>query len=196
MTAPTVLRTARLELVAATLDLVLAELSGRPALSRLLRADVPDSWPPGEYDRDALEFFRARLAADPGAAGWYGWYAIAVGGDGTERSLVAAAGFLGPPDTDGMVEIGYSALPEERGKGHAACIGRAVHRRARGRLQPGFGGGPATLRLPAYRPGRSTGQQPVRTSSNAAAGGRDGIACRWLTTRPASQACGSSSRTA
>jgi RimJ/RimL family protein N-acetyltransferase len=130
VTAPAVLRTARLELVAATLDLVLAELSGRPVLSRLLRADVPDTWPPGEYDRDALEFFRARLAADPEAAGWYGWYAIAVGGDGTGRSLVAAAGFLGPPDTDGMVEIGYSVLPEERGKGHAAEIVQALVDRA------------------------------------------------------------------
>lgn len=42
--------------------------------------------------------------------------AIVVGDD---RVVVGHAGFHGPPDDDGMVEVGYSVLPEHRRRGHA-----------------------------------------------------------------------------
>jgi RimJ/RimL family protein N-acetyltransferase len=115
-------RTPRLELVAATLEHVLAELSGPEALGSLLQVTVPSSWPPGEYDRDALLYFKAQLeTAGPSHAGWYNWYAIALGSDGRRESLVSGAGYLGPP-ADGSVEIGYSVVPEARGQGYASEI--------------------------------------------------------------------------
>src|SRR5262249_37537499 len=40
-----------------------------------------------------MEFFRERLAADPGSLGWYGWYALYR----EEAVVVGAAGYLGPP---------------------------------------------------------------------------------------------------
>lgn len=120
------LRTDRLELVAATLDHLNAELSGPAALGRLLRAEVPSSWPPGEYDRDAIEFFKSKLEEAPHRVGWYAWYVISLDADGTRRSLVAGAGYLGPPSVEGEVEIGYSVVPEERGKGYAAEAVRAL----------------------------------------------------------------------
>jgi RimJ/RimL family protein N-acetyltransferase len=115
-------RTPRLELVAATLEHVLAELSGSEELGSLLRTTVPASWPPGEYDGDALQYFKARLEeAEPSHAGWYNWYAIALGSAGRRESLVAGAGYLGPP-VDGSVEVGYSVVPEARGRGYASEI--------------------------------------------------------------------------
>ena len=124
------IRTDRLELVPACLTHVLAELSGRQALATLLCVDVPASWPPGEYDRDALEFFKSKLE---GAAaehrGWYSWYVMSLSGDGARQSLVAAAGYLGPP-SDGGVEIGYSVVPEVRGNGYATEIVEALVKRA------------------------------------------------------------------
>ena len=123
-------RTARLELLAATLDLIEAELAGPEALGALLGVPVPASWPPGEYDRDALEFFTSRLVAGgPAALGWYNWYAITRGADGRRESLVAGAGYLGPP-LDGVVEIGYSVVPEARGRGFATEIVQALAERA------------------------------------------------------------------
>jgi ribosomal-protein-alanine N-acetyltransferase len=124
------MRTARLELHAATLDLIEAELAGPEALGALLGVPVPASWPPGEYDRDALEFFTSRLVAGgPAALGWYNWYGITLGADGRRESLVAGAGYLGPP-VDGVVEIGYSVVPEARCRGYATEIVQALAERA------------------------------------------------------------------
>ena len=124
------LRTERLELVATTLEHIDAELSSPTALAALLGAQLPSSWPPGEYDRDALEFFRAQLAQAPEAVGWFGWYVISLGDDGSRQSVVAGAGFLGPPSLGGVVEIGFSVVPEERRKGYASEAIRALVRHA------------------------------------------------------------------
>ncbi len=109
-----VIRTRRLDLVAATLAHIEAELEGPGALAALLGVPIPEGWPPGEYDAAALEFFRGQLqAGGPEAVGWYGWYAIARG-----VGLVGSAGYLGPP-REGVVEIGYSVVPEARNQGYA-----------------------------------------------------------------------------
>lgn len=124
---PPVLRGPRLTLVAATLVHLEAELAGgSAALATLLGAAVPGSWPPGEYDRDALEFFHARLlAGGPSVIGWYGWYAVVHLGT-PEAALVGAGGFFGPPDADGVVEIGYSVAPEYQRQGYATELVQAL----------------------------------------------------------------------
>jgi RimJ/RimL family protein N-acetyltransferase len=123
------IRTARMTLVAATLEHVEAELAGR--LGGLLGLDVPPGWPPGEYDRDAQDFFRERLRDEgPAAVGWYGWYALLRGDGGAPDALVGAGGYLGPPDAEGTVEIGYSILPEWEGRGLASELAVALAERA------------------------------------------------------------------
>jgi RimJ/RimL family protein N-acetyltransferase len=121
-----VVRTPRLDLVAATLAHIDAELQNHTALEQLLGASVPEDWPPGEYDRDAQEFFRARLlSGSPSHVGWLTWYAITRNQDGQREALVAGAGFLGPP-SNGAVEIGYSVVQAARGQGYATEIVRAL----------------------------------------------------------------------
>ena len=88
--------TGRLELVAATPDHLDAELRSPSDLARLLDAVVPAGWPPGEYDRQAIEFFRARLAEDRASEGWYGWYAILRSSEGRGGTVVGAGGYSGP----------------------------------------------------------------------------------------------------
>jgi [ribosomal protein S5]-alanine N-acetyltransferase len=110
----------RLEVIAATLDHVLAEIEAPERLAALLGAKVGPGWPPGEYDRAAQEFFRDRLrAGGEGAVGWYCWYAIRRGERGQPSELVGAGGYTGPPGADGVVEIGFSILPQWRGMGYA-----------------------------------------------------------------------------
>lgn len=39
-----------------------------------------------------------------------------------DRVVVGHAGFHGPPDSSGMVEIGYTIVPEHRGKGYSHLV--------------------------------------------------------------------------
>ncbi len=111
------LTTSRLELVPANLELIQAELESQAALASALGVRVPDGWPPGEYDRPAIEHFKALLAQNPQHAGWYGWYAILSSNGSEPGILVGAGGFFGPPAEDQAVEIGYSIIPSFRGRG-------------------------------------------------------------------------------
>ncbi len=115
-------RTARLDLVAATLQHLEAELTDRAALERLLGASVPEDWPPGEYDRGAQEFFRSQLATGgDSVVGWLNWYVVTRNPEGCREALVGGAGFLAPP-AEGVVEIGYSVVEAARGRGFATEI--------------------------------------------------------------------------
>lgn len=125
------LSTNRLELVAATLDHVCAELETAERLASLLKAHVEPGWPPGEYDRDAQLFFRDRLK-EGGASviGWYCWYALRRGSPDQPPVLVGAGGYFGPPNEEGVVEIGFSIMPEWQGLGYATELAELLIKNA------------------------------------------------------------------
>jgi len=108
--------TDRLRLVAGTEALAAAELEGRRKLSKLLEALVPETWPPDNL-RDVLDYFYALYKEHPTWEGWLTWYAVRI--DNDYPILCGGVGFKGPPDERGMVEIGYSVLPEFQGQGLA-----------------------------------------------------------------------------
>lgn len=117
------LQTHRLTLIASTLAHIRTELESPEQLATLLNAEVSSEWPTGEYDRDAMEFFRARLEeGGEEVEGWYGWYALRVADAEGPRALVGAGGYFGPPDSEGTVEIGYSVLPQWQRRGYASEI--------------------------------------------------------------------------
>ncbi len=112
--------TNRLVLVPATIDHVRAELISPDQMGSLLHAEVPNGWPPGEYDEAAQRFFLDRLCAGGAeVVGWYGWYALLRRSSRQTLLLIASGGFLGLPTDSGVVEIGYSVLPDWRGQGYA-----------------------------------------------------------------------------
>ena len=128
---PFLMRTARLDLVAARLEHLEAELESLERFRDLLRVVVPASWPPGEYDRHAIGYFHDRLAEGDGAvAVWYVWYAIRRPTDDGPAILVGCGGYFGPPLDDGTVEIGYSVVPEWRRHGFATELVHALTKRA------------------------------------------------------------------
>jgi len=117
----TLISKAGLELIPASKAHMELELNAPSMLSSAINAEVPSDWPPGEYDRDAMQFFYDRLSEGGEAViGWYSWYAIRRSDDGS-RELVGAAGFFGPP-VNSMAEIGYSIVEKWQGRGLASEV--------------------------------------------------------------------------
>ncbi len=112
----------RLDLVSCDLDLVEMILNDKAALAAALNATVPVDWP---VSPEIQPLFRDRLKSDPSASGWLGYAAILR----SERLVIGDIGFLGPPDQAGSVEIGFSVVPERRGRGYATeMVGILIHR--------------------------------------------------------------------
>jgi [ribosomal protein S5]-alanine N-acetyltransferase len=109
------LRTSRLELVAATLEMVMADLHRRDELPALLDAEIADGWPPPLVDVRAMESIKQSLIADPALGGWTTWYWILR----QPRVLIGMSGFKSRPQ-DGSVEIGYTVLQQFQRQGFAS----------------------------------------------------------------------------
>jgi ribosomal-protein-alanine N-acetyltransferase len=126
----TLLKTARLELVGCTPDLLRAEGEDRGRFAELLNARVPDDWPPELYDDDARLWTLNAVESAPQHEGWWVYYLVA--GDGTGRELIGLVGYKGPPQDDGTVEVGYGVLPGHRRRGLATEATHALIDRAFG----------------------------------------------------------------
>jgi len=115
---PLITQTPRLTILAASRALLTAELHKPQYFPVLLGAALPTDWPPGAYDRAAMEFFLEKLTeGGRHAAGWYGWYALRKAEGDTPRTLVGHGGFMGPPDATGTAEVGYSISADWRRQG-------------------------------------------------------------------------------
>ena len=119
------LTTARLDLVAASMQHADATIEGSTAIASLMQVIVPPSWPPELLDADALQYFRDKLAADASQSAWWFYFVLRRSAKGT-RTLIGSAGFKGPPDADGLVEIGYGMLPEFHLQGYASEASNAL----------------------------------------------------------------------
>lgn len=126
----------RLLFIASTPALLEIELASTDQLANVLNVALPTDWPPGEYDRDAMLFFLDQLTASgPEANGWYGWYVVTYPTATIPATLVAGAGYFGPPTTEGLLEIGYSVSTQWRRQGIATEIVATLIRH--GWQQPG-----------------------------------------------------------
>jgi ribosomal-protein-alanine N-acetyltransferase len=109
------IQTDRLVLVAVSAALGRALLDGdRGRAAGLLGADLPLGWPDRELT-GILPRHLDQIAADPAAAGFGVWIVLVR----EPRTAVGSAGFLGPADRDGTVEVGYGIHPSFRGQGYA-----------------------------------------------------------------------------
>jgi ribosomal-protein-alanine N-acetyltransferase len=111
-----VVESRRMTLVAATPELVMADLEGREAFAEAIGAEVPDEWPPELYDSPAMRYSLQQLS-DPTEHGWSLWYLLSKRHD--PPKVIGICGFKGKPDREGSVEIGYSVLRHYRIQGYA-----------------------------------------------------------------------------
>jgi RimJ/RimL family protein N-acetyltransferase len=107
------LETKRLQLVPFSLELKKAALMDRARLVEMLGVDVPGHWP-GPDLAEALPFFIENMEKAPSEPAW-DWIAIQK----SDQAVIGDIGFIGGPDQDGVVEIGYSIVPEYRNRGYA-----------------------------------------------------------------------------
>ncbi len=106
-------------------EIELVRLSVR-ALEALVRGDVEEASaeagvPLTDYLVADDWLWRIRLeqiASDPRAADWIARAAVDV----ASGNVVGHAGFHGPPDERGMVEVAYSVAPEHRRQGYATAM--------------------------------------------------------------------------
>jgi RimJ/RimL family protein N-acetyltransferase len=127
------IKTARLELVSATPEILRARVDDRDALASFLGARVPGNWPPELYDQDAVNWTAKYLAENADAAGWVLWFILLRGGEdggGGERTAIGCCGYKGKPTDEGTCEIGYGLLPQFQRAGYASEAASALIRRA------------------------------------------------------------------
>jgi len=110
-------KTERLVLVPSDPSLASVEGDNRPAFYRALGVSPPEHWPPELHDDHTIAYNQRQLARGDAHAGWWCWYFVRETGSGGE--LIGSGGFKGPPDSDGLVEAGYSILQAHRRQGYA-----------------------------------------------------------------------------
>ena len=122
MSAVPPIRTARLELVSFSADVMRAVVAGeRAAAERLLGASL------GSLDEELRDFFAVRLAdlaADPTVQPWLARAIVLASPDG--RRAIGSVGFHGPPDASGRAEVGYQIEAPSRRRGFATEAVRGV----------------------------------------------------------------------
>ena len=107
------IRTAHMELIAGSFDILKADMEGREALAAALGAKVIEGWPPDIW-KDAVEEFKIRIERHPGLIGWLNWYWVLI--EDGERTLIGSGGFTGAP-FNGQLMIGYSVIDRFQQKG-------------------------------------------------------------------------------
>ena len=111
----------------------------------------------GEQERGLWRLRLSDIAANPEAARWIARAAV----DEPGGFVVGHAGFHGPPDDDGMVEVAYLVVPEYRRRGYARAMLAALLRRAadepqvrtvRASISPGNAASLATIKGFGFEP--------------------------------------------
>jgi len=130
------LRTTRLELIAATLEMALAERDDPARLERDYGIRLALPWPPPLNDEASLAWSISVLREEGCTAGWGFWYVTLPAVEERGPALaIGNGGFKGGPDATGTVEIGYSVLEEYQRRGYASEAVEALV--AWGFLKPG-----------------------------------------------------------
>ncbi len=113
------LKTERLILIPATLEMLRVELARPEEFARLLGAEVASPWPPPLNDERSNQWVVRYLEQNPDAGAWSMWYYLLRRGSGQAPIAIGNGGYKGAPSPDGTVEIGYSIVEAYQRNGFA-----------------------------------------------------------------------------
>ena len=124
-----ILRDGRVELIPATTEMILVELSVDGNIASHLGVSEPAYWPPELNDEGSFNYALGLIESGVAADGWGFYYMVdTAGANGVgqrasaSQQLVGFGGFKGAPSLEGQVEIGYSILTPHRRQGHATAM--------------------------------------------------------------------------
>jgi RimJ/RimL family protein N-acetyltransferase len=122
------IRTERLILFPATIELLEAERDPHGEFSDLLQAEVASPWPPPLNDEASRAWMIDLLRTVPEPGRW-GMYYFLLRREGALPIAIGNGGYKGPPSAEGTVEIGYSIVEsyQRRGLGAEAATGLVRH---------------------------------------------------------------------
>ena len=126
-TLPTDLHTERLQLIAATPEILRAHLEGLPTLGEVLGAQVDVL--PSELEETTIRWSLDAFDRHEDAAGWLLWYFVVEPEDDVRR-VIGVGGYKGPPSGEGTVEVGYAVVEDAQRNGYATEATSALVRRA------------------------------------------------------------------
>ena len=89
----------------------------RSAAAAVIGSSLPDEWP----QMDLLDVLPMQAAAEPATERFGIWLMI----ERDTNTVVGDIGFMGPPD-GGVVEIGFSVVPDRRRRGYATEAARSL----------------------------------------------------------------------
>ncbi len=106
-----------------TLDLPLLEAASRRDNQAIeaLGFRTNGEWPAPDF-YEAIPYFRELLIRNNGTQGFDSWVIVAK----DTREIVGGIGFLGNPDPNGIVEIGFATNESHRRKGYCVEAARAL----------------------------------------------------------------------
>jgi ribosomal-protein-alanine N-acetyltransferase len=114
------LQTQHLTVVPFTLEFI-EVLARRDEAEELVGAAIPHDWPDEEL-AGLIGLYADWLREDPSVIGYGPWVVIAR----AESIVVASAGFVGKPDADGKIELGFGTHTDYRNRGYASEAARAL----------------------------------------------------------------------
>src|SRR5256885_2295611 len=109
------IETARLQLLPYAPEHLLALLEGVPQFEERIGLRAADGLRDFYLSDDVSPAWLAQLRASTTTDPWAHGFAVV---DPESRSVIGSAGFKGPPDEEGVVEIAYGIVPGCQGRGY------------------------------------------------------------------------------
>ncbi|WP_323741899.1 GNAT family N-acetyltransferase [Salinibacillus xinjiangensis] len=112
--------TDRLKLITFTVDMMCASLQGKEAFEKISNYYVDDEYPMEDY-KQLLPYKIDRFQQFPEEMEWEG---IIIHRD--SQTIMGDMGFKGGPNSEGVMDLGYSIVTSYQGKGYATEMAKAM----------------------------------------------------------------------